>query len=248
MNRYFIEVGYHGKDYAGFQIQKNALTIQEEVEKALEIFFRTPLRLTGSSRTDTGVHALQNFFHFDFENDIDTSSLYNLNAILPVSIVIKKLVRVKEGSHSRFDALSREYTYFLHQNKEPFKAETSFYYPYAIQRELLDQAAEIVKKYTSFASFSKRSTQVKTFDCSIIKSEWVFETNSYSYHVEANRFLRGMVRGLVATMLQVGRKKISIENFEEIIVSNDSSRANFAAPGHGLFLIRVRYPDDYFYF
>lgn len=246
MNRYFIEVAYKGNKYAGFQIQKNAVTIQHEVEQALYTFFRKRFLLTGSSRTDAGVHALQNFFHFDSEDKFDNSALYNLNAILPGSVVIKNLMAVHNEAHCRFDALSREYKYFIYQQKDPFLEDTAYYYPYTLDLAHLAKASHIVKGYSNFESFSKRRTQVKTFECHIQKSEWIQEKNCLIYNVTANRFLRGMVRGLVATMLQVGRGKISISELENILSSKDSAKADFAVPAHGLFLIKVNYPNDYF--
>ncbi len=246
MNRYFLEVSYKGKGYAGFQIQQNAPTIQYEVEKALATFFRQPISLTGSSRTDSGVHALQNYFHFDFEEVINPASIYNLNAILPGSIVIKTLVRVSESAHCRFDAISREYKYFIYQQKDPFLEETAYYYPYTLDIELLEKAAKVIMQYRNFASFSKRGTQVKTFDCTIQKSEWIRENGCQVYNVIANRFLRGMVRGLVATMLQVGRGKLTMDDFHRVIASEDTAEADFAVPGHGLFLVSVNYAPGYF--
>jgi tRNA pseudouridine38-40 synthase len=246
MNRYFIEVAYKGNNYAGFQIQKNAITIQHEVEQALYTIFRKRFSLTGSSRTDAGVHALQNFFHFDSEDKINNSALYNLNAILPGSIVIKNLLAVHHDAHCRFDALSRQYKYFISQQKDPFLVDTAYYYPYTLDLAHLKKAANIIKGYSHFESFSKRRTQVKTYDCTIKESEWIQEKNCLIYNVTANRFLRGMVRGLVATMLQVGRGKISISELDYILSSKDSSKADFAVPAHGLFLIKVNYPDDYF--
>ena len=246
MNRYFLEVSYKGKGFAGFQIQQNAPTIQDEVEKALATFFRQPISLTGSSRTDSGVHALQNYFHFDFEGVINPASIYNLNSILPGSIVIKNLIQVSEAAHSRFDAISREYQYFIYQQKDPFLEEIAYYYPYKLDTGLLEKAAEALKGYQNFASFSKRGTQVKTFECSIQKSDWARENDCLVYNVIANRFLRGMVRGLVATMLQVGRGKLSLEEFHRVIESKDTSEADFAVPGHGLFLVSVNYVPGYF--
>ncbi len=246
MNRYFIEVAYKGKKYAGFQIQKNAVTIQHEVEQALYTFFRMRFLLTGSSRTDAGVHALQNFFHFDSIDIIDNSTLYNLNAILPGSVVIKSLKAVHNDAHCRFDALSREYKYFIYQQKDPFLEDTAYYYPYTLDLEHLAKAANIIKRYSNFESFAKRRTQVKTYDCYIQKSEWIHEKNCLVYNVTANRFLRGMVRGLVATMLQVGRGKITTFELEHLLTSKDSAKADFGAPAHGLFLIKVNYPNDYF--
>jgi tRNA pseudouridine38-40 synthase len=246
MPRYFLEVSYKGAGYSGFQAQKNANSIQAEIEKAFEVFLRRKVEMTGSSRTDTGVHALCNFFHFDFEGEILHQSLYNINAILPGDIVVKGIYVVKPGAHCRFDATAREYSYYVFQHKNPFLQDRAYYYPYTLDMEKLDAAAAIITSYTDFTSFSKRNTQVKTFQCSILNSGWRREEECFVYNVRANRFLRGMVRGLVGTMLQVGRGKISVSRFEEIIRGLDSSYVDFSVPGHGLFLMRVHYPDDIF--
>ena len=241
MPRYFIEVSYKGTGYSGFQVQQNANSIQAEVEKALKIYYRRDFQLTGSSRTDAGVHALQNFFHFDSPTPIDDQS-YHLNAILPSDIVVKKIYEVKEEAHCRFDAISREYRYNIYQQKDPFLEESAWYYPYAVNLELLQQAAQEIMNYTDFTSFSKRNTQVYTFECNIIASQWSWEGERLIYYVKGNRFLRGMVRGLVGTMLQVGREKITIKQFRSIIEAKDCTKADFAVPAHGLFLIKVNYP------
>jgi len=247
MPRYFIEVSYKGTNYSGFQIQQNANSIQAEIERSLKIFFKKDFELTGSSRTDAGVHALQNFFHFDtdeqlnFENDFQ----YNLNALLPKDIVIKKIFPVKDNAHCRFDAISREYKYFIYQHKDPFLQDTAFYYPYKMDLQKLNQAAKQIIKYEDFSSFSKRNTQVKNFLCKIEKSEWYVEGNLIVYNVIGNRFLRGMVKGLVGTMLRVGTNKISIKQFAEIIEAKDCNKADFTPPSHGLFLNSVNYNPIY---
>ncbi|MEO6232129.1 MAG: tRNA pseudouridine(38-40) synthase TruA [Ferruginibacter sp.] len=247
MQRYFIEVFYNGANYSGFQIQQNANSIQAEIEKALKIFFKEDFFLTGSSRTDAGVHALSNFFHFESEAvallDILmlNRSVYNLNAILPEDIVVKRIFQVSPDAHCRFDAISREYKYHIYKNKDPFQADRAYYYPFKLDIELLQQAAAIVSNYKDFTSFSKRNTQVSNFQCSIIKSNWVLEKKLVIYNVQANRFLRGMVRGLVGTMLKVGTGKISVDHFVRIIEAKDCSLADFAVPPQGLFLVQIQY-------
>ena len=245
MSRYFIEVSYKGTNYSGFQVQENANSIQEEVEKALQIFFRNKFELTGSSRTDAGVHALKNFFHFDSNELPDektiSNSIYNINAILPDDIVVQKIFKVADDAHCRFDALSREYKYFVYQHKDPFLADRAFYYPYKLDIEKLQQAAAVILNYNDFSSFSKRNTQVKTFQCTIAKSEWLQEKDTLVYNVIANRFLRGMVRGLAGTMLKVGTGKITINEFISIIESKDSSKADFSVPPQALFLVNVQF-------
>jgi tRNA pseudouridine38-40 synthase len=247
MTRYFLELSYKGARYSGFQVQQNALTVQSEVEKALEIFFRQKIVLTGSSRTDAGVHALQNYFHFDFEGEIRPASLYNINAILPPDIVLRSVYPAMyngQPAHARFHAISREYRYYIYKSKDPFLEDRAYFYPYSLDVELLNQAAAVVMKHTDFTSFSKRNTPVKTFRCQVMISEWESVQECLVYHVKANRFLRGMVRGLVGTMLQVGRGKISVDDFSGIIEKRDCTLADFSVPAHGLFLTAVEYPAD----
>lgn len=240
MPRYFIEVAYKGTRYSGFQIQQNANSVQEEVEKALRIYYRRDISLTGSSRTDAGVHAFQNFFHFDSEIIVEDAS-YHLNAILPVDIVIKSIGLVEDEMHSRFSAVSREYEYFIYQHKNPFLEDRAYFFPYPLNIEVLRHAAAELYNYTDFTSFSKRNTQTKTKLCTIKTSEWRLEGDTLVFNVSANRFLRGMVRGLVGTMLQAGRGKITIEQFTAIIQAKDCTKADFSAPPQGLFLKKVQF-------
>lgn len=240
MPRYFIEVSYKGTNYSGFQKQQNANSVQAELEKALDIFYRQKFELTGSSRTDAGVHALQNFFHFDSDTVLEDGS-YNLNAILPADIVCKRIFVVADNAHCRFDAISRQYHYYLYQDKNPFLQGRAYYVPYSVDMDLLQAAAAEIKNHTDFTSFSKRNTQVKTFECTIYQSEWLQENNCLVYTVKANRFLRGMVKGLVGTMLLVGKKKINLEEFTAIIESKDCTKADFSVTSDGLFLIEVAY-------
>lgn len=244
--RYFLEVAYKGTNYSGFQSQKNANTIQAEIEKAFKILLKKELELTGSSRTDAGVHAFQNYFHFDIEKELSPQLLYNLNAILPENISANKLIKMKEDDHCRFDAISREYKYYIYKKKNPFLTDRAFYFPYTLDIDLMQNAASIIKEYADFTSFSKKNTQVKSFVCDIKESDWLIQDDCLVYHVKANRFLRGMVRALTATMLKLGRGKINIEAFRKIIESRDCTLANFAVPAHGLFLIEVCFSDNYF--
>jgi tRNA pseudouridine38-40 synthase len=246
MPRYFLELKYKGTAYSGFQVQHNAVTVQSVLEDAMAIYFRKRINLTGSSRTDAGVHALQNFFHFDWGENIPEKFLYNINAILPGDIAVTGIRRVKDEAHSRFDAVSREYAYYLYDVKDPFMADRAWFYPFPLDKGRLDRVAEIIMEYEDFTSFSKRNTQVKTFRCRIEASGWTLEDKGLVYRVRANRFLRGMVKGLVGTMLQAGRGKIGEEDFRKIIESRDCVNADFTPPSHGLFLCGVNYPGGYF--
>lgn len=239
--RYFLEVAYKGTRYKGFQVQKNALTIQGEIEKAFDVLFKQPVTLTGSSRTDAGVHAQQNFFHFDWPEIFNQKSVYNLNAILPADISINSVTPKSDEAHCRFDALSRTYHYHVYRSKNPFIADRAYFYPYTVNLELLNAAAGLIKSYTDFTSFSKKNTQVKTFNCTILKSEWVIKDDQLIYIVSANRFLRGMVRALTATMLKVGRSTISLDDLRTIIESKDCSNTYFDTPAHGLTLMQVNF-------
>jgi tRNA pseudouridine38-40 synthase len=246
MPRYFLEVKYMGSRYSGFQIQKNAISIQSVVEHALALVLRSPITLTGSSRTDAGVHAMQNYFHFDVPQEISERAIYSFNSILPKDIGIVSIRKVVDIAHARFDALSRSYVYHLHNYKNPFVEDRSWFYPYPLDISILNEAALIIKGTEDFTSFSKRNSQVKTYICRVDWSRWEQTDLGYTYHVKANRFLRGMVRGLVGTMLLVGKGKINMDMFRDIIASRDVTKADFSTPGHGLFLEAVEYPNGQF--
>jgi len=254
MPRYFLQLAYKGTAYSGFQVQHNAVTVQSVVEQALAILAQERVVLTGSSRTDAGVHARQNYFHFDMARSLEqwrdirdsAQLLYKLNAILPQDIVVLSVQEVGDSAHCRFDAVARSYKYYITRQKNPFLTDRAWYFPYRLEREQLQEAARLILQYTDFTSFSKRNTQVKSFHCTIERSEWREEEGCLVYAVSANRFLRGMVRALTSTMLQVGRGKLTLEGFRDVIEARDCTVASFAAPAHGLFLEEVVYPAGYF--
>jgi tRNA pseudouridine38-40 synthase len=245
MSRYFLEVSYKGTSYSGFQVQANAGSIQKEIEKAFAVFFRKSVLMTGASRTDTGVHARQNYFHFDFDEPLTEQVVYRLNAILPWDICIRGIFSVPEGAHCRFDAESREYRYHIYNKKDPFLADRAYFYPYPLDWAALDEISLLLKEYTDFVSFSKRNTQVNHFRCNIYESHWVRHEDRCYFRIRANRFLRGMVRGLTGTMLMAGRGLLTVSQFEEILQGGDPTRVNFNVPAKGLFLERIRYPENY---
>ena len=243
MPRYFIEVAYKGTEYSGFQVQQNANTIQAELENACKIFHRKNFELTGSSRTDAGVHAIQNYFHVDLEEQIEDAakSVYHVNAILPRDIAVKNIMLVSDNVHCRFDAIHRSYEYTITTEKNPFLLEQAYYYPFEINIDTLNECASMLCDYSNFESFAKKNSQVFTYECSITKSIWTLENNLLKYNVTGNRFLRGMVRGLVGTMLLVGRGKYAVEEFRKIIESLNAAKTDFSAPAHGLTLMEVGY-------
>ncbi len=243
MARYFIELSYDGALYGGFQIQQNKATIQGELEKAMETLYRAPLTLTGASRTDAGVHANQNFLHFDTDIAILPKHIYNLNAILPNNIVVKAIYQVPSEAHCRFDAIKRGYIYRLHTQKNPFSEGRSWYYPFPVDLNLMQAAADTLLNYTDFESFSKKNTTVNTFQCNITKASWTMVGPDIRFEIHSNRFLRGMIRGLVGTMMQVGRGHISIAEWHDIVASKDEQRVDFSTPAYGLYLSEINYPN-----
>lgn len=244
MARYFLEVAYKGTRYSGFQVQENAITVQSEIEKAFALVQRQSVGLTGSSRTDAGVHALQNFFHFDWEGALHEQLQYKMNAILPQDLVIKSIREMHPEAHSRFDAISREYEYQLYQFKNPFLPEVAYHFPYTLDRDKLNEVAAFVKSQSNFYSFCKTNTQVTNFRCTIYKSEWIERNGLLIYNVAGNRFLRGMVRLLTATQLKVARGKFGVGEFKGFFEGN--KKCGFSVPAHGLFLKQVSYPEGYF--
>ncbi len=243
MKRYFLELCYDGASFGGFQIQNNVDTIQGAVQAALKTLYREDIELTGASRTDAGVHALQNFFHFDTDTVITQKQVYNLNAILPNTIVIKAIYEVPATAHCRFDATTRSYIYKLHTQKDPFLEGRSWYYPFPIDFNLLNQATQTLLNFTHYESFSKKNTSVNTFECSVSKALWQVEGTNLYFHIDSNRFLRGMIRGLVGTLLQVGRGQITVEEWMDIVASNNEQRVDFSTPAYGLYLSAIQYPD-----
>ena len=243
MKRYFLELCYDGASFGGFQIQNNVDTIQGAVQAALKTLYRADIELTGASRTDAGVHALQNFFHFDTDTVITQKQVYNLNAILPNTIVIKAIYEVPPTAHCRFDATTRSYIYKLHTQKDPFLEGRSWYYPFPIDFNLLNQATQTLLNFTHYESFSKKNTSVNTFECSVSKALWQVEGTNLYFHIDSNRFLRGMIRGLVGSLLQVGRGQITVEEWMDIVASNNEQRVDFSTPAYGLYLSAIQYPD-----
>lgn len=240
---YFMAVRYKGTDYAGFQIQQNARTIQGEVESAMSTYLREKVMLTGSSRTDAGVHANRNFFHFTLEQSLGPAFKYHVNAILPRDIVVTGVYPMQDRSHSRFDAIGRRYRYYISDCKEPFLDDRSWYYPFPMDVSALNEAAVSILGTHDFTSFAKRNAQVFTHFCTIHQAEWERTTAGWVFTVQGNRFLRGMVRALVGTMVKVGRGRISVDEFIQILAAKDCAKSDFSAPAKGLFLDDVLYVE-----
>jgi tRNA pseudouridine38-40 synthase len=244
MARYFLEVAYDGTAFHGSQVQGNTPTVQLEVNKALSTLIREEIISFGASRTDESVHALSNFYHFDTEKELHPHFLYKLNAVLPPKISAKAIYQPNDPEmNARFAALRRRYRYRIYHKKNPFLIDKALMYPYNIDKDALHQTAAIIKEYTNFESFSKRNTQTFTFNCEIMDSHWEEHGDELHYVVEANRFLRGMVRGLVGTQLRVARGSESVADLRKIIEAKDCTLAYFDVAGHGLYLEKIHYPE-----
>lgn len=246
--RYFIELAYNGTRFHGWQVQPNASSVQETLEKALSTICREEISVTGAGRTDTGVHASYFVAHFDsMKEDLDHPDFtYKLNSFLNSDIVIFGITNVKADAHARFDAISRTYHYFINQLKDPFAQETSWYYTRELNIELMNEACKILFEYVDFTSFSKLHTDVKTNNCKVYEAIWRKEGHQLIFTVKADRFLRNMVRAIVGTCVQVGQGKLSVDDFRMIIEAKDRGAAGASAPSEGLFLADISYPDAVF--
>ncbi len=246
--RYFIEISYLGTHFHGWQLQNNAKTVQGELEHALSMVLEKRVQIHGSSRTDTGVHAKQQFAHFDLEHEIqDTQGLvHRLNRFLTPDIAVVEIYNVEEDAHSRFDATGRLYIYRILEKKDPFLKDYAAIYTREKDLEAMRKATLLLFNYTDFQCFSKVKTDVYTFDCTILFAEWVYNNGVLEFQISANRFLRGMVRTIVGTILDVGFGKLSVEGFESVILGKDRRKAGMAAKAEGLTLERVYYPEGYF--
>ncbi len=240
--RYFIHLAYNGTPYHGWQIQPNANSVQETLNKAFSVLLQSEINLIGAGRTDTGVHAKEMYAHFDFEKPFDIPNLvHKLNSYLSKDIVIYNIIPVKDDAHTRFDATKRTYEYHIHQFKNPFLQELSWYFNQYLDVALMNEAAKILYNYTDFECFSKVNTDVSTFDCTIFEAYWKQEKDQLIFTISANRFLRNMVRSIVGSLINVGLHKITLTDFKAIIESKSREKAGFSVPAHGLYLKEITY-------
>lgn len=242
MQRYFIEFSYFGKNYFGYQRQPREISVQELLENALSTVIREEIKITGAGRTDTGVHAKKMFAHFETTQVLSENLVYQLNSFLPEDISIKRIFPVKKDFHARFDATFRTYEYYISLNKNPFKTDFSW----QIRRGNLDvnkmnEASKILFDFIDFTSFSKVNTDTKTNNCKIYKAVWEQNKNELKFTISADRFLRNMVRAIVGTLVDVGARKLSVEDFKQIILAKNRNLAGTSAPAQGLFLVDLGY-------
>lgn len=245
--RYFFEVAYAGTPYHGWQVQPGQETVQGIIESDLKKFIENFEGITGSGRTDTGVHCKQQFFHAEIPSGMNPENLlYKLNRMLPATIVIKSIRAVHPEAHARFDAVSRTYEYHISCSKEPFQPFGVYWYDKHLNVADMNRAAELMLKHENFQCFSKVRTDVNHFLCNITRADWQRQSEMLVFTITANRFLRGMVRAIVGTLLEVGQGKRTIDRFKETILSKDRKQAGPAAVPHGLYLVNVEYPKEIF--
>ena len=247
--RYFIYLAYDGTAYHGWQRQPNGISVQVCIEKALSLLLRCDIAVTGAGRTDAGVHARLMVAHADIPYSLDDAGewVHKLNRVLPPDIVIYRIRPVKPDAHSRFDALSRTYRYYISYEKNP--VEGKYRWTMAgktLNIDRMNEAAGYLLQYTDFTSFSKLHTDVKTNNCRITHAVWTPTGNDLVFEITADRFLRNMVRAIVGTLVEVGRGKLSIKDFRSVIEARDRCKAGTSAPGNALFLTGITYPEELF--
>lgn len=245
--RYFIEIAYNGKNYFGWQRQPEQISVQQVLEETLSTFLRREIKIMGAGRTDTGVHAKQLFGHFDYDGIVNKEEfLFRINSFLPKDISIKNIFGVREDAHARFDAVEREYEYIISLGKDPFLEEFAYQINHKPNVDLMNKAAEILLSHKDFQCFSRSNTDVKTYNCTIVKAFWEAKNNRLIFTIAADRFLRNMVRAIVGTLLDVGFEKISLREFQKILDSKSREEAGASAPAQGLYLTKVVYPKEIF--
>ena len=245
--RYAIELSYDGGAYCGWQRQTDAATVQESLEKALSTLLRQSTEVVGAGRTDTGVSASYYVAHFDSCQSVDCDHLkYKLNLILPHDIAVFAIRAVRDDFHARFDAVEREYTYYISQRKNPFRRHSAWQYYVPLDVERMNEAAKALLEWDDFTSFAKLNSNNKTNICDVRYAEWRRDAEDESllvFTIRADRFLRNMIRALVGTLVDVGRGKLSVEEFRNILHAKDLSLSSSSAPAQGLFLSNVRYNE-----
>ena len=245
--RFFIELQYDGTKYSGWQVQPNAKTVQGVLEKALYFIMSKYIKIIGASRTDSGVHAKQTFAHFDYEENFDFEYLKSrLNSFLPDDINVINIYKVKPHVNARFDAEYRIYEYYISYKKNPFDRYYSFFINKHIDQNKINDAANLILEYDNFEALSKKPSYDCSNICHIKESYFQERNDKIIYVIKSNRFLRNMVRSIVANILMIGTGKTSIDMFRELIESRDRTKSNFSVPANGLFLKKVHYPINIF--
>ena len=242
--RFFITLSYDGTRYHGWQVQPNGPSVQEKLQWALSTILRQDIQVTGAGRTDAGVHARMMVAHFDVETmDFDLQDLtYKLNRLLPQDIAIQKMEPVSDEMHARFSATSRTSHYYIHTVKDPFHRAYSCELHYPLDFQLMNEAAAILMTYEDFGAFCKAHADVKTTLCHITAAAWhQTSPSTWYFEITANRFLRNMVRAVVGTLIDVGRGRLSLDDFRKVIEGKRRTEAGESMPANALFLEEVKY-------
>lgn len=244
MNRYFLQLAYNGAPFHGWQRQPNANSVQQELEDRLSLVLRQPIALTGCGRTDTGVHADDYYAHFDFEGNFPPGFLPRMNKLIDPHISLKTLYHTPNNAHARFDAGQRSYRYEIGFERNPFRLDTLTLYPFAkrVNTELLHQTTQLISQYSAFTPFCKTNSDAQTMNCRIDKAYWEITDNSWTFHISADRFLRGMIRLIVGCCLRVGEGKISLSEVKRALDTQTPLQGSWSAPAQGLFLTNIVYP------
>jgi len=248
MCRYFIYLSYDGTNYHGWQIQPNGISVQEVLMKALSTFLRKHIEVVGAGRTDAGVHARLMVAHFDFDTELDCATVVDkLNRLLPLDVAVHRVRRVKSDAHARFDATYRTYKYYITTCKDPFSRAFSWRIFQTLDFEKMNEAAQTLFDYIDFTSFSKLHTDVKTNNCKMMYARWEqIGEHNWVFTIQADRFLRNMVRAVVGTLVEVGKGKLTVEGFRKVIEEKNRCSAGTSVPGNALFLVDVGYPEELF--
>lgn len=242
--RFFIELAYDGQPFHGWQKQPNAITIQEWVETCIAKIFRKPIEVVGAGRTDAGVHARQLMAHFDLDENFDPEELvYKLNRMLPHAILVHKIYQVHPEAHARFDALKREYRYYICLGKNPFKRNFACEFYHDLNVDAMNQACKYLLEHRDFECFSKVKTDVHTFNCTIETAYWKQEEDVLVFRIVADRFLRNMVRAIVGTLMEIGEGRREVSEMASILQSKNRSEAGKSIAAKGLFLHKITYPE-----
>ncbi|MBQ3656369.1 MAG: tRNA pseudouridine(38-40) synthase TruA [Bacteroidales bacterium] len=241
--RYRINLSYNGTNYHGWQLQPNAVTVQEVLNNSLSMLLKENIETLGAGRTDTGVHASYFTAHFDCVTEIsDTEKfVFKLNRFLPKDIAVFDIEKVSEDFNARFSAKSRTYKYYIHQKKDVFLNGSSWFYPYKLDVELMNSGCEILKQTTDFESFCKAGADNKTTICDLKEAFFVRDGHKIIFTVKADRFLRNMVRALVGTLTELGTLKMTIKDFAGVITAKNRSKAGQSVPACGLYLVDIEY-------
>lgn len=243
--RYFLNFQYNGTHYHGWQIQPNAITVQEVMEDRISKILGTKTQIVAAGRTDAGVHASEMMAHFNAEIlDID-KFIYRVNAFLPDDISVQSVKEVVADAHARFDATQRTYHYFVNYKKNPFTTQTSWYWQYdSLDIDAMNKAASRLLEFDDFTSFARLHADNKTNICDVRTAFWEENNGNLKFTISADRFLRNMVRAVVGTLVEVGRGKLNENDFVNIIHKKDRKFAGTSAPANGLFLAEVKYPEE----